>query len=430
MRQGQNLFYGCPLQEEDFQPGSKATVYRFHIPDPVPFKKSIRVTIEHGHGNDRADDYSSVAYWYQTEPHVPYPTLPEPEKRLPYALESPENFVFPKWEEVKAEGQAIFEDREARLRFSAPRLTNSLTSYYDAAGARYPLLRTDGAAEGTQAELLFPVETRDLYSINLYFLKAPTSGSFHILKKRVTPENPEGAFEVLGTFEGYSREGQLAALVLKDILFEAGPNSLFFEAAGKDEKAAGMEIAFVGLSLNPSARRFITEWNLIGPFPAADMNDLQTVYPPEKESDFTKKYKGKNEVEVGWRTVQAGPAGYVRLDQLVQPNEQVLVYGLVYVQSPDDRQATVLLGSDDGIRVWVNDELLHTNPAYRPAEPDQDRFSANLKKGWNKVLIKVLQGAGGWGYYFRFSDPKGELRWGLRPEEPKKPGEAPAAALF
>jgi hypothetical protein len=423
MRQGQNLFYGCPLQEEDFQPGSKATVYRFHIPDPVPFKKSIRVAIEHGHGNDRSDYYSSVAFWYQTEPHIPYPALPGPEKRLPYAQESPENFVFPKWEEVKAEGQSVFEDREARLRFSAPRLTHSLTSYYDSSGGRYPLLRTDGAVEGTKAELRFPVEIPDLYSVSLYILKAPTSGNVHILKKRVTPENPEGAFEVLGTYEGYSREGQLVALTLKDILLEAGSNSLFFEAAGKDEKAAGMEIAFVGLSLDPSSRRFITEWNLIGPFHAADMNDLQTVYPPEKEADFAKKYKGKNEAEVGWRTVQAGPAGYVRLDELVRPNEQVLVYGLVYVFSPDDRQASVLLGSDDGVRVWVNDELVHTNPAYRPAVPDQDRFSVSLKKGWNKVLIKVLQGAGGWGYYFRFSDPKGELRWSLRPEEPKKPGE-------
>jgi hypothetical protein len=427
MRQGQNLFYGCPIQEEDFQPGSKATVYRFHIPDPIPFKKSIRVTIEHGHANDRSDYDSSVAYWYQTEPHVPFPALPEPEKRLPYALESPENFVFPKWEEVKSEGQAVFEDREARLRLSAPRLTSSLTSYYDASGTRYPLLRTDGAVEGTKAELRFSAEIRDLYSVNLYFLKAPGSGNFHILKRRVTPENPEGTFEVLATFEGYSREGQLTVLTLKDILLEAGPNSLFFEAAGKGEKAAGMEIAFVGLSLNPSSRRFIMEWNLIGPFPAADMNDLQTVYPPEKEADLTKKYQGKNDAEVGWRTVQAGPTGYVRLDELVRPNEQVLAYGLAYVFSPDDRQASVLLGSDDGVRVWVNDELVHTNPAYRPAVPDQDRFPVNLKKGWNKVLIKVLQGAGGWGYYFRFSDPRSELRWGLRPEDQKKPGDIPDA---
>jgi hypothetical protein len=422
MREGQHLFYGCPLQEEDFQPGSKATVYRFHIPDPVPFKKSIRVTIEHGHANDRSDYYSSVAYWYQTEPHVPYPAVPAEDKRLPFALESPEHFVFPKWEEVKAEGQAVFEDRAAGLGLSAPRLTQSLTSYYNAAGVRYPLLRTDGAAEGTQVGLRFSVETLDLYSISLYFLKARTSGNFHILKKTAAPDNPEGTFEVLGTFEGYSKEGQLSAVTLKDILLDAGPNSLYLQAAGKEEKAAGQEIAFVGMSLTPSSRRFILEWNLIGPFQAADMNDLQTVYSPEKETDFAKKYKGKNEAEVGWRTVQADAAGYVRLDSLVQPNEQALVYGLVYVLSPDDRRATVLLGSDDGIRVWVNDELAHTNPSYRGAEPDQDRFSVNLKKGWNKVQIKVLQGAGGWGYYFRLSDPKGELRWSLRPEEAKKPG--------
>jgi hypothetical protein len=427
MRQDQHPFYGCPLQEEDFQPGSKATVYRFHVPDPIPFKKSIRVTIEHGHANDRTDDYSSVVYWYQTEPHVPYPALPGQDRRLPYALESPENFVFPKWEEVKSEGQAVFEDHQSGLRLAAPRLTLSLTSYYNATGTRYPLLRTDGAVLATRAELRFPVDTSDLYSVNLYFLKAPSSGNFHILKKKVIAENPEGAFEALGTFEGYSRDGQLVALTLKDILLEAGPNSLFFEAAGKDEKAAGMEIAFVGLSLNPSARRFIPEWNLIGPFPAADMNDLQTVYPPENDADLAKKYKGKNDLEIGWRTVQADPGGYIRLETTVQPNEQALAYGLVYVFSPDDRPATVLLGSDDGVRVWVNDGLVHTNPSYRAAEPDLDRFSVNLKKGWNKVLIKVLQGGGGWGYYFRFSDPKGELRWGLKPEGPKKPGETPAA---
>jgi hypothetical protein len=40
------------------------------------------VTIEHGHANDRKDDFSSVAYWYQTEPHVAFPPLPEAKDRL------------------------------------------------------------------------------------------------------------------------------------------------------------------------------------------------------------------------------------------------------------------------------------------------------------------------------------------------------------
>ena len=157
-------------------------------------------------------------------------------------------------------------------------------------------------------------------------------------------------------------------------------------------------------------------WNLVGPFAAADMDDRQTVYPPEKETAPAKAYKGKGGADVGWRTVRADDSGYVRLDDRVRPNEQVLVYGLVYVFSPDDRGAPLLLGSDDGVWVWVNGELVHTNPAYRAAAPDQDRVPVRLKKGWNKVLLKVLHGAGGWGYYLRFADPGGELRSALKPE--------------
>ena len=51
-------------------------MYRFSITDPVRFRQSIRVTLEHGHGNDKANDYSSVAFWYQLEPHDKLPGLP------------------------------------------------------------------------------------------------------------------------------------------------------------------------------------------------------------------------------------------------------------------------------------------------------------------------------------------------------------------
>jgi hypothetical protein len=48
----------------------------------VTFEKRIRVTIEHGHANKRSDDYSSVAFWYQTEPHKPFSILPV-DQRIP-----------------------------------------------------------------------------------------------------------------------------------------------------------------------------------------------------------------------------------------------------------------------------------------------------------------------------------------------------------
>jgi hypothetical protein len=61
----------------------KWTIYRWHIEDPVCFERSIRVTIEHGHANCHANDYASVAYWYQREPHRPFPPLLTVGQRLP-----------------------------------------------------------------------------------------------------------------------------------------------------------------------------------------------------------------------------------------------------------------------------------------------------------------------------------------------------------
>jgi len=61
----------------------KNSMYRFHIADPIHFSKSIRVTIEHGHANKLANDYSSTAYWYQSEPHKVFPLLPAMIDRLP-----------------------------------------------------------------------------------------------------------------------------------------------------------------------------------------------------------------------------------------------------------------------------------------------------------------------------------------------------------
>ena len=62
----------------------KWTMYRFHIEDPVLFDKSIKVTIEHG-PRQRARQRLSprTAYWYQSEPHAPFPALLPVDKRLP-----------------------------------------------------------------------------------------------------------------------------------------------------------------------------------------------------------------------------------------------------------------------------------------------------------------------------------------------------------
>jgi hypothetical protein len=58
-------------------------VYRFHVSDPVYFDKSLRFSIEHGHNDNLTLDLSSVAYWYQKEPHKRFPPFPSRASRKP-----------------------------------------------------------------------------------------------------------------------------------------------------------------------------------------------------------------------------------------------------------------------------------------------------------------------------------------------------------
>lgn len=61
----------------------KVSMFRWYIHDPIRFSRSIRWTIEHGHANNYENDYASVAYWYQLEPHKPFSALIPVEKRMP-----------------------------------------------------------------------------------------------------------------------------------------------------------------------------------------------------------------------------------------------------------------------------------------------------------------------------------------------------------
>jgi Protein of unknown function (DUF2961) len=74
--------YGAPVVGSE-SAGSKSSVFRFHLDQPIPFDKSFKATIEHGHANARSDNFYSVAYWYQSEPSDRLPPLAPVAQRLP-----------------------------------------------------------------------------------------------------------------------------------------------------------------------------------------------------------------------------------------------------------------------------------------------------------------------------------------------------------
>lgn len=78
-----NLHQGAPHMVNAERIGGEYCLYRWHTESPLAFEKSLKFTMEHGHANHRSDNFYTVAYWYQSEPHKAFPALPKAEERVP-----------------------------------------------------------------------------------------------------------------------------------------------------------------------------------------------------------------------------------------------------------------------------------------------------------------------------------------------------------
>ena len=85
----QHPYYGLARVNNNIGWLGRTHLYRFHITDPIYFDESMRASIEHGHNNNLTLDLRSVAYWYQEEPHKPFPELPSAEERQPQPFVGP-----------------------------------------------------------------------------------------------------------------------------------------------------------------------------------------------------------------------------------------------------------------------------------------------------------------------------------------------------
>ena len=89
--------------------GGPVGMFRWMLHDPVVFQKSLRWTIEHGHANNFANSYASVAYWYQDPIVRGTPSLPSRDDLLPrpgQEYEEVEQLLFPAIESAVEEGRS------------------------------------------------------------------------------------------------------------------------------------------------------------------------------------------------------------------------------------------------------------------------------------------------------------------------------------
>jgi hypothetical protein len=145
----------------------------------------------------------------------------------------------------------------------------------------------------------------------------------------------------------------------------------------------------------------ILAWMVSGPYKAegktaADLFDI--VFEPEKAGS-----------KADWRPVgQAAlnKSGLVELHKIMAGDERV-AYLKTQLTSERDQEALFEIGSDDGVKVWLNDKVVDANNAIRAFAPGADKVKVTLRSGVNRLLFKVTQGGGEWSACCRLRKPDG-----------------------
>lgn len=155
---------------------------------------------------------------------------------------------------------------------------------------------------------------------------------------------------------------------------------------------------------------FVTAWQVSGPY-RQQGKDYAALF----DIPFAPETSEKGEAK--WQPLEptADLKQPGRMDLLkALGGEQCLAYARTWIQSEKEQPIRVELGSDDGVKVWLNGQLVHANNTARPLQPGSDKFDAKLNAGWNSLLVKVTQNNLGWEFCIRVLGPDGSHVDGLQ----------------
>ena len=148
---------------------------------------------------------------------------------------------------------------------------------------------------------------------------------------------------------------------------------------------------------------YVKEWLVLGPFLSnnlqrdflADAGGEANIEP--KAGDFIITEPGDT---LFWKRYKSNQS-VVDLLKAVGNFQNVTAYAFCVLKSKVAGKKQILLGSDDGVAVWINGKQAHYNAIARPLYLDNDQFEAHLDKGANRCLVKVSQGTLNWGFAMR-----------------------------
>lgn len=160
-------------------------------------------------------------------------------------------------------------------------------------------------------------------------------------------------------------------------------------------------------------------WHVAPFFTAADYDAAyDTVFPPEQAVD---KPAAALEAAAIWQAMPDWQDGALQ----TLPNDGAgATYLYRILSAPRADKVTFSLGSNDGIRVWLNGKAIHNNRTKRAVAADQDTVQAELAAGENVLLMKIVDAGGAHGFYFRMTAetvPAEILRTLDQPAEARSP---------
>lgn len=196
-----------------------------------------------------------------------------------------------------------------------------------------------------------------------------------------------------------SSDRDLALQVYNAVLDRAAFRELSLQAADG--------LRALGITVDAKDRYgYITRWKLVGPF--LNMG-FQTSYPPEVEFKPKADYAGVEGRRIRWTDlVVTDVQGCTDLAETLKPNENVIAYACAEVTVTQAQDVILKIGSDDGVICWLNGAKIHEHDVARRLQPDNDTVPAKLKAGKNILLMKIVQGGGGWGFCARLTTPDGK----------------------
>jgi HEAT repeat protein len=149
-------------------------------------------------------------------------------------------------------------------------------------------------------------------------------------------------------------------------------------------------------------KSYLVDWEVAGPYVEQGKDYAQLFDTP-----FGPEVKG---AEVTWRKmpVSATEQHPVYLDLLKELNggEQRVAYLRTKIESPESKPVTLEIFSDDGVKAWLNGQVVHSNNIARPIMPEPDRVDVTLVRGTNVLMLKITQNNLPWGAIVRVREAK------------------------